>query len=141
MRYMMFYKPDPARQKAPTREHMAAMGDFIEQMIKAGKLLATDGLKTPSTHDARVQHRNGDFTVTDGPFSEAKEVIAGYAVVQCGSRDEAIALAKRFLSVAGDGVSEIHPIFEPEDFAGTITPEEIARERAWRDELSHNTGR
>ena len=141
MRYMMFYKPDPHRQQAPTPEGMAAMATFIEEMIRSGALLATDGLKSPSPHDARVQLRKGDFTVTDGPFTEAKEVIAGYAVVQCDTRDEAVALAKRFLAVAGDGASEIHPIFEPEDFAQVCAPEEVARERAWRDELSKKASR
>jgi hypothetical protein len=97
---------------------MAAMGKLIEEMAEAGVLLATDGLQ-PSSKGARVRISGGTFTVTDGPFAETKELIAGYAIIQAQSKPEAIEWAKRFLEVVGEGESEIRlmhdaPAFEAE---------------------------
>ena len=94
------------------------MGRFIEEMAKAGVLIATDGLQ-PSSKGARVRINGGKFTVTDGPFTETKELIAGYAIVEARSKQEAIELAKRFLKVVGEGESEVRlmhdaPAFEAE---------------------------
>jgi hypothetical protein len=87
------------------------MGKLIEEMAKAGVLLATDGLQ-PSSKGARVRISGGKFTVTDGPFTEAKELIAGYAIVQVKSKEEAIEWAKRFLKVMGEGESEIRQMHD-----------------------------
>lgn len=87
------------------------MGKLIEEMAKAGVLLATDGLQ-PSSKGARVRISGGKFTVTDGPFTEAKELIAGYAIVQVKSKEEAIEHAKRFLTLVGEGESEIRQMHE-----------------------------
>jgi hypothetical protein len=110
MRFMMIYKPaDTTDMEAgvpPTQEEIAKMGKFIEEMAKSGVLLATDGLQ-PSSKGARVRLSGGKLTVTDGPFTETKELIAGFAIVRVKSKAEAIELAGRFLKLAGDGESEI----------------------------------
>ena len=114
---------------------MAAMGAFVEEMVKSGALLATDGLQ-PMSKGARVRRRNGEMTVTDGPFVEAKELIGGYAVRQLASKEEAVEMAKRFLAVAGDGETEIRQIFEASDFPPCVmSPEDVAREEALRAEM------
>jgi hypothetical protein len=125
MRYMMIYKPDDSSSaesgRPPSQKEMEAMGKLIGDMAKAGVLLATDGLK-PSSKGVRVKLSGGKLTVMDGPFTEAKEVIAGFAIVQVESKAEAIEWARRFLSIAGEGVSEIRemhdvPAYPPQEGA------------------------
>jgi hypothetical protein len=99
---------------------MADMGQFIEQMAKAGVPIATEGC-LPSAKGARVRLSNGKLTVTDGPFTESKELIGGFALIQANSKEEAIEWTKRFLEVAGDGESEIRQIAEAEDFGPEST--------------------
>ena len=107
MRFMMLYKPGRESDAPPTREEMEAMGQLIGEMASAGVLIATDGLQ-PSSKGARVTVTgSGNFTVTDGPFAETKELIAGYAIVEARDKAHAIELAKRFLAVVGAGESEI----------------------------------
>ena len=106
MRFMMLYQPGRETDAPPTQQELAAMGELIGDMAKAGVLIATDGLQ-PSSKGARVTISDGKFTVTDGPFTETKELVAGYAIVQAKSKQEAIELAKRFLKVVGEGQSEI----------------------------------
>jgi hypothetical protein len=106
MRFMMLYKPGSEATAPPTPEHVAEMGKFIGEMSKAGVVIATDGLQA-SSKGARVRISGGTFTVTDGPFAEAKELIAGYAIVQVKSKEEAIEQAKRFLTLVGEGESEV----------------------------------
>ena len=118
MRFMMFYRPSSPDAEAglpPKPEYMARMNAFIADAFKSGTLLATDGLK-PSSRGARVRLTGSKLTVKDGPFTEAKEVIAGYAVMQYASKDEAVRAAKLFLEVAGDGECEIRPLYEASDF-------------------------
>jgi len=105
MRYMMLYKPG-YEDVPPTEKEMAAMGQLIAEMAKAGTLISTDGLQS-SSKGARVRRSKGKTTVTDGPFTETKELIAGYAIVEAKSKAHAIELAKRFLEVVGEGESEI----------------------------------
>jgi hypothetical protein len=112
MRYMMIYRTDPTKLRPPTEQEMMEMGKFIEEIAKAGILLATDGLLPSSNGDARVRQEHGKTTVTDGPFTETKELIAGFAIVQLKTREEAIELAKRFLKVAGDGESEVRQMYD-----------------------------
>ncbi len=115
MRFMMIYKPanvkDMEAGTPPTPEGMAQMEKFIGELAQSGVLLATDGL-TASSKGARVKLSDGKVTVTDGPFTETKELIAGFAIVQLRSKAEAIELAKRFLAVAGDGESEIRQMYD-----------------------------
>ena len=115
MRFMMIYKPADTKDMEagvpPSQDDMMAMGQFIEEMAKSGVLLATDGL-LPSSKGARVRLSKGKLSVTDGPFTESKELIAGFAIVQTKSKAEAIALAERFLRIAGDGESEIRQMYD-----------------------------
>jgi hypothetical protein len=90
---------------------MAKMGKLIEDGMKAGFLLAVEGCM-PSATGARVRLSNGSLTVTDGPFTESKEVIGGLALLQASSREEAVQLVKDFLRVAGDGECELRQLFE-----------------------------
>jgi hypothetical protein len=95
----------------PTPEEMATMGRFIEEMMRSGKLIATEGC-LPSAKGARVRITNGTFRVTDGPFTESKEVVGGFALLSASSKDEAIELTKRFLSVVGQGECEVRQLYE-----------------------------
>lgn len=107
MRFMTIYKPGEETIAPPTQEHIAAMGKFIEELAQSGVLLSTDGLQH-SSKGARVRmNADGSFKVIDGPFTEAKEIIGGYAIINVKSKAEAIELTKRFLKVAGGGESEI----------------------------------
>ena len=109
MRFLSIYKTVETN-RPPSLEHMTKMGQLIEESMKAGVLLATEGC-LPSASGARVRLSNGKITVTDGPFTETKEVIGGFAMLQANSRAEAIELARKFLEVAGDGECEIRQIF------------------------------
>jgi hypothetical protein len=119
----------------PSKELMERMGVFIGEVMQAGVLLATDGLH-PSAKGKRVKLTNGKMTVTDGPFTESKELVASYALFQVNSMDEAVMWTKRFLEVLGEGECELRPIFEPTDFSSDlISPEQVAREQDWRKEM------
>ena len=111
MRFMMLYRSATDSETPPTEQEMAEMGRFIGEMASSGKLLATDGLQS-SARGSRVRISDGAFTVTDGPFTESKEIIGGFAIVQVDSKDEAIELAKRFLEVVGEGESEIREMVD-----------------------------
>jgi hypothetical protein len=111
MRFMTLYKPGRESDIPPTEQEMAAVGQLIQEMAEAGVLIATDGL-LPSSKGARVSISNGKFTVTDGPFAETKELIAGYAIIEVKSKQEAIELTKHFLSVMGEGESEIRQMHD-----------------------------
>jgi len=104
---MTIYRPGHESTTPPTQEEMAAMGKLIEDLAKSGKLIATDGLQH-SSKGARVSlNSDGSFKVTDGPFTEAKEIIGGFAIIDASSKEEAIEMTKTFLRVAGGGESEI----------------------------------
>jgi hypothetical protein len=95
----------------PTQQEMETMGKLIEEGMKAGYLLAVEGCM-PSATGARVRLSNGDITVTDGPFTESKEIVGGLAILQANSKEEAIAHVKDFIKVAGDGECELRQLFE-----------------------------
>ena len=112
MRYLYIYRPGtPERDTPPSQEEMAAMGKLIADMSKAGVLLTAEGC-LPSSKGARVRIDSGEFTVTDGPFPETKELIAGLCIVQVKTKAEAIEWGKRFLAVVGEGESEIRQLHE-----------------------------
>lgn len=110
MRYLALYKPADTKAlesgRPPSPEEMARMGQLIEEGFRSGVLLSTEGCQ-PSAKGARVRQSGGTVTVTDGPFTESKELIAGFAILRASSKEEAVQEARRFLAVAGDGVSEI----------------------------------
>jgi hypothetical protein len=96
---------------------MEDMGKLIEKSMKSGELLATEGC-LPSALGARIRLSGGNFNVIDGPFTESKELVAGFALIQAKSKEAAIEYVKNFLNVAGDGETEIRQIYEPGmDFA------------------------
>ena len=135
MRYLGIYRPTAPEGTLPTEHDLAAMGNLIEEMTKAGVLLATEGCQ-PSSKGARVRYSKGKFTVVDGPFTETKELIAGFALFQVKSKEEAIEWTKRFLEVAGDGESEIRQLFEAEDFGPEFTPELREQEERSRAQMA-----
>ena len=94
----------------PTPELMARMGEFMEEATKAGVLVATGGI-APTAMGAKVTLADGEFTVVDGPFAEAKELIGGWALTECRDLPEAIEWTKRFLSVLGSGEARVRPVF------------------------------
>jgi hypothetical protein len=94
----------------PDEKLMAEMGRFVEELTKAGVLLATGGLDPAATH---ITSSGGKITVTDGPFTEAKEAIVGFALLDVRSKEEAIELSKRFWQIVGDGEGEIRQVFGP----------------------------
>jgi hypothetical protein len=136
MRFLSIYKAAETNVP-PTTEEMAKMGNLIEEMTNAGVLLATEGC-LPSAKGARVRRSGGKLTVTDGPFTESKELIAGFALLNAKSKEEAIELTKRFLEVAGEGECEIRQIFEAQDFGSEFTPELREQEEHARAKMAEN---
>jgi len=114
MRFLCLYKPSKMEGAPTTQEDMETMGKFVEEMMQSGKLLATEGC-LPSVKGARVRLSDGKFSVVDGPFTEAKELVAGFALLRTESKEEAIELTKRFLNAAGDGETEIRQVYDPGD--------------------------
>jgi hypothetical protein len=98
----------------PTPELFEKMGAFMEKAAKSGALIETGGFG-PTALGAKVSLTDGAYSVTDGPFSEAKELIGGWALVNAGSKAEAIEMAKEFLAIVGGGESRIRQVFGPED--------------------------
>jgi hypothetical protein len=121
MRYLSMIRVDETTGQQPSEQLMADMGKLIEEMTREGKLIRTAGL-TPTSQGFRVRlHKGGKITFRDGPFTEAKEVVGGYAVLEAGSREEAIELTERFLRVHGDAWDiecEVRPLESPEFGAG-----------------------
>jgi hypothetical protein len=113
MRFLSIYKTAETNVP-PTPEYMTRMGRLIDDMTKAGTLLATEGC-LPSALGARVRLSGGKVTVTDGPFVETKEVIGGFALLEARSKEEAIEMARTFLAVAGEGECEIRQIFTQQE--------------------------
>jgi hypothetical protein len=110
MKFLSIYKT-AERNTPPSQEEMNAMGKLIEEGMKRGWLLGTEGC-LPSALGARVRRSGDKVVVTDGPFIESKEVVGGFALLQANSKEEAIKLAKDFLQVAGDGECELRQIYE-----------------------------
>jgi len=110
MRFVSIYKSRETGTM-PSPEEMARMGKLIEDGMKKGYLLGTEGC-LPSAKGARVRLANGKVSVTDGPFTEAKEVVGGFAILKADSREAAVELAKEFLQVAGDGECELRELYE-----------------------------
>lgn len=110
MRFLSIYK-SVERSTPPTPEEMATMGKLIEEGMTKGWLLATEGCM-PSKLGARVRRSAGSINVTDGPFTEAKEMVGGFAILKANSKEEAIELVRQFLKVVGDGECELRQLYE-----------------------------
>ena len=140
-RFLMLVKGDPKPGQLPSEEMLAAMGKYNDELAKAGVLLDLSGLH-PSSEGVRVQFSGGKRTVTDGPFAEAKELIAGFAIIEVNSKDEAIEWATRFANVIGDVEIEIRQVVELSDFPPeNVAPEAAAREQALREELQRKAAK
>jgi len=125
MRFMIILKSDQNTEAGvmPTEQELTDMGNYNEELVKAGVMLAGEGLQ-PSSRGARVRFSGGNRTVTDGPFSETKELIAGFWLIQVKSRDEAVEWVKRVpISADQETEIEIRQVFEAEDFGDEYTPE------------------
>jgi hypothetical protein len=117
--------------RLPTEKELTDMGNFNDELIKAGVMLAGEGLKS-SANGARVRfEKNGKKTVIDGPFAETKELVAGFWIWQVKSMEEAIEWLKRAPFGGGEEV-EIRQVFEATDFGENFSPDLIAKEEAWR---------
>lgn len=144
MRFMVMVKAtkDSEAGVMPSTELLAEMGKFNEELVKAGVMLAGEGLQ-PSSKGARVRFAGGKRTVVDGPFAETKELVAGYWIWQCRSLDEAIEWVKRCPDpMPGiESEIEIRQIFEAEDFGENFTPELREQEKRLGDQIAANARR
>lgn len=110
MRFLSVFK-SVEQDTPPTQEEMVNMGKLIEEGLKAGWLLSTEGC-LPTRYGVRVRKADGKVTVTDGPFTEAKEMIGGFAIIRADSKDKAVELLKGFLGAVGDGECELRQLCE-----------------------------
>ena len=140
MRVMVIVKASQESEagQMPSTELLAAMGQFNEQLVKAGVMLAGEGLH-PSSKGKRVRFSGKSRTVIDGPFAETKELVAGFWLWQVKSMDEAIEWARRCPNpMEGESYLELRPVFEAEDFGAEFTPELRAQEERIRAEAEAN---
>ena len=143
MRFMVIVKATPETEKEgalPDPELLLEMGKYNEELVKAGVLLACDGLH-PSSKGARVKFAGKNRTVTDGPFTEAKELIAGFSILQVKSLEEAIEWVKRApnCNPGSDSEVEIRQIFEMEDLGSVLSEEQIQHKIEKRAQLPNQT--
>lgn len=133
MRVMVFVKANEASEAGvmPSTEELTEMGAFNEELVKAGVMLAGEGLH-PTSKGVRIYYNGKERKVVDGPFAEAKEVVAGFWIWQVKSMDEAIEWAKR--SPFQEGQLELRPVFEAEDFGEAYTPELREQEERLRQQ-------
>ena len=141
MRFLVIVKGNEKYEAGamPKREELAAMDKFNDELIKAGIMLAGEGLQ-PSSKGVRISYTGTKRTVRDGPFAEAKELIAGFWIWQVKSRAEALEWAKR-IPFTNDEVVEIRQFFEAEDFGSELTPEMIAQAKKQRAAIEQNKQR
>jgi hypothetical protein len=140
MRFMVMIKANEDTEAGvmPSEELLAEMGKYNEEMVKAGVLLAGEGLQA-SSKGARVKFSGDERTVIDGPFTEAKELIAGFWLIQVKSLDEAIEWVKRCPNpLEGKSEIEIRQVFEADDFGDELTPELREQEERVRKQAAEN---
>ena len=139
MRFMIIRKADAytEAEDIPTSELFEAMGNYMQEMNKAGILRGGDGLR-PSRKGARIAFHGGNPTVIDGPFTETKELVAGFTLIEVPTLADAIAWMKKWPKVDANGEVqlEIRPLYEAEDFGDAFTPEQRAKEDQLRAELA-----
>lgn len=134
MRFMVMVKGDSNTEagKLPDEKLLRAMGEYNQELVKAGVLLAGEGLQ-PTSKGARVRFSGDKRTVMDGPFTESKELIAGFWVIQVNSKEEAIEWVKRCPNpLEGESEIEIRQLFELSDFGDALPPEVKESEERWR---------
>jgi len=133
MRFMIIRKADKSTEAGvmPSETLIAAMLKYNEELMKAGVMLQGEGLQ-PSSKGFRVRTNSGKPTVIDGPFTETKELIAGFTMIQVRSREEAIEWVKRWPAEDGDAVLEVRQVFEADDFGTEFAPELREREERLR---------
>jgi hypothetical protein len=138
MRFMILIKASKESEAGvlPSEGLLTEMGQFNEELVKAGVMLAGEGLQ-PSSKGARVKFAGAKRTVVDGPFAETKELIAGFWLWQVKSMDEALAWVKRIPNPTGvEGEVEIRQVFEADDFGANLTPEARKREERVRSQAA-----
>jgi hypothetical protein len=144
MRFMVIVKAtkDSEAGVLPSTELLAAMGKYNEELVKAGIMLAGEGLQ-PSSKGARVKFQGSKRTVVDGPFAETKELVAGFWLWQCRSKEEAIEWVKRCPNPmpGQEGEIEIRQVFEADDFGAEFTPELREQERRISEQIAANANR
>jgi hypothetical protein len=141
MRFMVIIKADKNSEAGvlPDEKLLTEMGKFNEELVKAGVMLAGEGLH-PSSKGARVRFSGAERTVIDGPFTESKELIAGFWLWQVKSKEEAIEWVKRCPNpMSGETEVEIRQVFDPEDFGPALTPELREQEERLRAQLAAKT--
>lgn len=133
MRVMVFVKANEASEAGvmPSTEELTEMGAFNEELVKAGVMLAGEGLH-PSSRGVRIYYNGKERNIVDGPFTEAKEIVAGFWIWQVKSMEEAIEWARR--SPFQEGSVELRPVFETEDFGEAMTPELREQEERLRQQ-------
>jgi hypothetical protein len=136
MRFMVIVKADKNSEAGimPSKQPLTDMGKFNEQLVKAGVMLAGEGLQ-PSSKGKRVRFSGGKHTVIDGPFTETKELVAGFWIWKVNSMEEAVEWIKRSPFDGGAEI-EIRQIFEAEDFGAEFTPELRAQEERLREQIA-----
>ena len=139
MRFMVMVKANKDSEAGvmPSKEMLESMGKFNEEMVKAGVMLAGEGLQA-SSKGARIRFNQGKPIVTDGPFTESKELIAGFWIIQVKSKQEAIEWMKRCPPPMGNGAGEleIRQVFEAEDFGAELSPELRKAEERMREQYA-----
>jgi hypothetical protein len=111
MRFLSIYLADEKKfATPPTPEDMAVMGKLIEDSMRKGTLISTGGVSNPK-RTVRVRRAGGKVSVTDGPYTESKELVAGFAILEATDRDHAIQLVTEFLGVIGEGATELHELY------------------------------
>jgi len=136
MRFMLLVKADKDSEAGimPDQKLLTDMGKYNDELVKAGVMLAGEGLH-PSSKGARVKFSGGKRTVVDGPFAEAKELVAGFWLIQVKSKQEAIEWVKR-VPFTGEAEIEIRQVFEAEDFGPEFTPELREQEERQRAQIA-----
>jgi hypothetical protein len=143
MRFIVMVKAnaDSEAGQLPSTELLTAMGKYNEELVKAGVMLAGEGLH-PSSKGARIKFSGNKRSVIDGPFTESKELIAGFWLWQCRSKEEAIEWAKRCPNPTGaEGELEIRQVFDADDFGAQLTPELREQEKRIGAKISENAQR
>ena len=140
MRFLVMVKGNKEYEAGamPSQQELTEMGKFNDELVKAGVMLAGEGLQ-PSSKGARISYSGSKRTVRDGPFTEAKEMVAGFWIWQVKSRAEALEWAKRI--PFNDGEVELRQVFEAEDFGAEFTPELRAQEERQRAAIQKNKQR